>query len=173
MPTFNLPNGCDPNVLEKQLNAAGFVFSPGGGITYDSGTKTAIIDLDPSETKDPTSIVQAYVYVEYVPPNYPQLYSNASATVQNALTQYNTAVAGYSTALATYNTKVTAYTNAGIPVTSGNAVAHIQPLADALQALAAENAAFALAIPALKDSVAALVSVVTVLAQRTNVVEED
>jgi hypothetical protein len=172
--TFSLPGGCDPGRLHKELKTAGFVFFKEngvevGGISYDDGTKIATINLDPSETKDPTSIVNAYVYVPYVPPNYPVLYTNAQATVTAALATYNTAVAGYTTALATYNTKVTAYTNAGIPVTSGNAVAHIQPLADAMQAIAAENAAFALAFPAVKDAISALVGVVTVLAQRTSV----
>ena len=172
--TFSLPGGCDPGVLHKQLKAAGFVFFKEngievGGISYDDGTKIASINLDSTETKDPTSIVNAYVYVPYVEPNWPLLYSNAQTVVTNALNTYNTAVAGYTTALSNYNAAIAAYTSAGIPVTSGNAVSHIQPMANAIQAMAAENAAFALAFPAVKDAISALVGVVTVLAQRTDV----
>lgn len=177
--TFSLPNGCDPGVLHKLLKTNGFIFwkdADGvevGGITYDDGTKLAIMSLDPSETKDPTTIVNSYVYVPYVPPNYPVIYANAQATVTSALATYNTAVAGYTAAIDDYNTAMAAYITAGIPVTSGNAVAHVQPLADGVQAMAAENAAFALAFPAIKDSIEALVGVVTILAKRVAIIEEN
>ena len=127
--TFSLPNGCDPGVLHKLLKRNKFIFLKNakgaevGGISYDDGTKIAIISLDPSETKDPATIVNSYVYVPYVPPDYPVLYGNAQAAVTSALAIYNDTVAGYT--------------------------------------------------PAIKDSIEALVGVVTILAKRVNILEED
>lgn len=167
---FTFEKEVDPGAVHRALVIASFLVI---GVTYDSGRNQTTIILEDAETKDPTTAVTNYVYVPYVPPNYPVLYANAQAIVDGALTTYNTAVAGYITALSTYNTALAAYATAGIPVTSGNAVAHIQPIANAVQAIAAENSAFALAFPAIKDSIAALVNVVSVLAQRVNILEDE
>jgi len=203
MPTFpyTLPNGCDPGALQKLLITNGFVFGSSGGISYDFGTKIATIVLDPSETKDPSSVVATYVYVPYVPPNYPQLYADAQATVNtaltnlsNALAQYNTAntslgnaLTAYNTAASNYSTGLTAWNAAGTPVTSGNAVAHVQPaqneaiaLASACQAFLSAhqaqgsiNSAFLLSFNAVVSDINAIVNVLNVLAQRVDILEED
>jgi hypothetical protein len=191
--TFSLPLGCDPGVLHKLLKTNGFIFLKNtegvevGGISYDDGSKIATITLDPSETKNPTTIVNSYVYVPYVPPNYPLLYTNAQTTVTAALTTYNTAVSGYTgshsdlaTAKTAFATARTAYNTAGLPVTSGNAVAHIKPLSDmadaislAMLAVDGQDTAFASAFPAIKASITALVDVITVLAKRVAIIEEN
>lgn len=145
MPTFNLPNGCDPGVLQKQLIAAGFNFGTGGGISYDSGSKNAVIVLDPTETKDPTDIVNSYVYVQYVPPDYPALFITAYNNFQTQVTNFTNAKKAYDTA--------------GSTVNNTNAVAHLVAVQDEVWALA--------------QGVLQLYNVVKVLAQRTNVVDED
>ena len=100
----------DCGALHQALLAASFLVS---GVSYDSGNNQTTVMLEDTETKDPTSVVNAYVYVPYVPPDYPTLYTNASSVVQNALTQYNTAAANYLVDSSAYSTTdVLAYTNA-------------------------------------------------------------
>ena len=145
----------DPSKLHKAIANAGFNIL---GIMYDEGKNQTTVMLDDSETQDPTSIVEAYVYVAPVYPNYQELFASAKDTVGNALTQYNLAVAGYTTALAGWN-------SAGASVTSGNAIAK-------LVACEKMTVACATAIDATKDAIAALVEVVTVLAKNTNLEQE-
>jgi len=156
MPSFVFTKLVDPGVLHRLLVTEGFLVS---GITFDSGTNQTTVILEEGEEKDPTAIVGAYVYVPYVPPNYPQLYADASQVVQDALTQYNAAAELYGTA---YN----AWVSAGATVTSGNALTKLTAAGNAIVALAS-------AIDAEKDAIAALVNVVTVLARNASVVEEE
>jgi len=140
----------DPHKLHKQIENAGYNIL---GIVFDAGINLVTVMLDDSEDKDPTSVVDTYVYVEPVYPNYPALYATAQDTVQGALTQYNSAVANYVTALQAYNAAST--TTAKFNATESQ-----------IQACAS-------AISAAKDAIAALVQVVTVLAKNNNVVQEE
>jgi hypothetical protein len=146
MKTFQFNKKVDPGVLHKILASSGFIII---GITYDSGTNISNVMLDDTETKDPTSVVDAYVYTPYIPPNYPNLYSNAQTTVNSALTQYNNAVTNYQTAL-------TAWNSASTTTTKFNAVE-------------GQVVACASAISATKEAIAALVNVVKVLAQERSI----
>lgn len=156
MPTFTFIKLVDPGALHKALVAAGFLVS---GISYDSGTNTTTVMLEEGETKDPTSVVNAYVYSAPIVYDYPQLYQNAQATVTAAITQYNTAVTNY--AAATGN-----WTAAGGNVTTGNAVAKLTAAEQQIQACAS-------AIQAAAAAINALVGVVTVLAQHDSIIEEE
>jgi len=142
--------------LHKQIAKAGFNIL---GIMYDSGNNQTTVMLDDSETQNPTSLVEAYTYVEPVIPNYPALYANAQKTVMGALTQYNSAVANYVSALNTWN-------NAGASVTAANALAK-------LTANEKMTVSCATAIEAAKNAIATLVEVVTVLAKNNNLILED
>lgn len=140
----------DPHKLHKAIASAGFNIL---GIVFDAGTNLCTVMLDDSEDKDPTSVVDTYVYVEPVYPNYPALYATAQGVVQGALTQYNSAVTDYITALNAYNTASTS-------------TAKINATESQIQACAS-------AISAAKDAIAALVQVVTILAKNNNVVQEE
>jgi hypothetical protein len=152
---FKYTKKVDPEALHKQIANAGFLIL---GVSYDSGTDETTVMLDDAETKDPTDVVNAYVYVVPVYPNYPVLFSDAKQNVNDALTQYNGAVATYTTALGEWNA-------AGTTITSGNALVKLAACEHMVVATAA-------AISAEKDAIAALVQVVTVLAQRATITEE-
>jgi hypothetical protein len=169
MPAFNFVKQVDCGALHKLLIQNGFDVV---GVSFDSGTNITTIELADTETKDPTSIVNSYVYVPYVPVNYPQLYSDASATVQNALNQYNSAVTTYNSAVASYTAALTVWNNAATPTNLATAVIKINASEQMTVACASAIQAEATALQAAKDSIAALVSVVTVLARKNRVVEE-
>ena len=146
----------DPEQLHKQIAKAGFNIL---GIVFYSGDNIATVMLDDSETKDPTSIVEAYVYVKPVYPDYPKLYAEAQQTVVGALNQYNTAASSYINALAVWN-------NAGATITTGNALTKLAASEKMVEACAT-------AIDAAKNAISALVSVVTVLAENSNLIHDD
>lgn len=156
MPIFTFIKLCDPGALHKLLAQNGFLVS---GISYDSGTNTTSVILGDGEVKDPTSVVNSYVYSAPVVYDYPQLYKNAQATVTSAITQYNTAVTNYTTALGNWN-------RAGGTVTTGNAVAKLTAAEQQITACAS-------AIQAAASAINALVGVVTVLAQHDSIIEEE
>lgn len=140
----------DPSKLHKAIAAAGLNIL---GIVFDASKNLCTVMLDDTEIRDPTSIINSYVYVTPVYPNYPVLYANAQQSVQGALTQYNTAVVNYTNALSAYNSASTTAT----------------------KLTAAENQiqACASALVASKDAITALVQVVTVLAENNNVVDQE
>lgn len=152
---FLFTKECNPEVIHKQLTDSGFAVV---GIVYDSGSNQTKVLLEDAETKDPTSVINSYVYVAPVYPDYPQLYTDAQATVNQALVQYNGAVTNYVAALGSWNA-------AGATVTSGNALSKLTACENMVVACAS-------AIEAAKNSIAALVSVVTVLAQERNLASE-
>lgn len=156
MPTFTFIKLVDPGALHKLLVQNGFLVS---GISYDSGTNTTSVILEEGETKDPTQVVNSYVYSAPVVYDYPQLYKNAQATVTSAITQYNTAVTNYTTALGAWN-------SAGGTVTTGNAVAKLTAAEQQITACAS-------AIQAAASAINALVGVVTVIAQRTRLEDQE
>lgn len=145
----------NPEVLHKQLTDAGFSVQ---GIVYDSGKGVTTVILDESETKDPTTVVNSYVYTVPTYPDYPKLYSDAQKVVNQSLSQYNTAAANYVTALGAWN-------SAGASVTSGNALTKLAACENMVVACAS-------AIEAAKNSIAALVAVVTVMATERNLTSE-
>ena len=59
MPVFTFIKLVDPGALHKLLVQNGFLVS---GISYDSGTNTTSVILEEGETKDPTQVVNSYVY---------------------------------------------------------------------------------------------------------------
>lgn len=155
MPTFfyNLEH-CDAGALHKLLAQNGFDVS---GVSFDSGTNITRVDLADTETKDPTSIVNSYIFVPYVPINWTQLYTDAVAGVTSAqntvntakgilsddLALYNsantnlgTAQSQYNTAAGNYSTATTAYGAAGATVNTTNAVAHLVQAENQILALA-------------------------------------
>lgn len=160
MPVFPFTKQVDCGALHRLLVQNGFVVI---GVTYDSGTNVTLVQLADSETKDPTAVVEAYIFVPYVPINWTQLYSDAVATVvsaqntvdtakgilqddlalynsantnlQNAQNQYNTAAGQYSTAQNNWNSAANP-TNLSLAVAKLNiAESQIQALASACQAL--------------------------------------
>lgn len=154
---FKYTKKVDPSKLHKQIANAGFNIL---GIMYDEGKNQTTVMLDDSETKDPSSVVEAYVYAPPVVHNYPGLFAEAKGTVGGALTQYSTAKSGYVSALQEWNA-------AGTTVTSGNAVAKLAACEKMVTACAS-------ALEASKDAIATLVSVTTVLAKNSNLeVEEE
>ena len=146
----------DPEQLHKQIAKAGFNIL---GIVFYAGDNVATVMLDDSETKDPTSIVEAYTYMKPVYPDYPKLYADAQQSVAGALNQYNSAVSSYISAL-------TAWNNAGATITSGNALTKLAANEKMVEACAT-------AIDAAKNAISALVSVVAVLAENSNLIQED
>ena len=140
----------DPSKLHKAIAAAGFNIL---GIVFDASINLCTVMLDDAEIQDPTSVVNAYVYVAPVYPNYPALYSSAQQDVQSALVQYNAAVVSYTAALSAFNSASTT-------------AAKFNAAEDQIKACAS-------ALSASKDAIAALVQVVTVLAKNNNVVDQD
>ena len=140
----------DPEKLHKQIANAGFKLL---GVVYDSKLNQATIMLEDSETKDPTSLITSYVYVEPVNPDYPVLYANAQKTVDDSLDQYNSAVSIFQAATQAWNSAATS-------------VAKIN--ASEQQILACASA-----IQAAKEAIGALVDVVTVLAKNNSIVSDD
>lgn len=156
MISFTFEKRCDPETLHGLLIGSDYRII---GVSYDSGRNQTTVMLDDLETKDPTQIVNSYVYTDPVYPNYPVLYTTAQQLVTGALNQYNSAVTSYTAALSVWNAQ-------GASVTSGNALAKLA---------ACENmvVATAQAIDATKEAVAALVAVVKVLARERNLSSED
>lgn len=152
---FEFNKESNPEVLHEQLTEAGFSVQ---GIVYDSGKGVTKVILDESETKNPTTVVNSYVYAAPTYPDYPKLYSDAQKVVGQSLAQYNTAAANYVTALGAWN-------SAGASITSGNALTKLAACENMVVACAS-------AIEAAKNSIAALVAVVTVMATERNLTSE-
>lgn len=162
MPVFQFVKTVDCGALHRLLVQNGFDVV---GVTFDSGTNLTTVQLADTETKDPTAVVEEYIFVPYVPINWTQLYSDAVATVvsaqntvdtakgilqddlalynsantklQNAQSQYNTAAGQYITALNAWNSAANP-TNLSQAVAKLNiAESQIQALASACQALLA------------------------------------
>jgi len=55
------PKKCNIWKLSRELVDAGFLIE---GVSYDEGRNVTTVHLKDEETKDPTSIVEAHVYVE-------------------------------------------------------------------------------------------------------------
>jgi hypothetical protein len=146
----------DAGKLHKYIADAGYGIV---GIVYDSGLNQVTVRLLDSETRDPTSLVNSYVYTAPVIPDYPVLYANAQQTVQDALVQYNTAVGNYTTALTSWNSY-------GATVTSGNALNKLTACENMVVACAS-------AIQAARNSIGALVDVVTILAKNNSLQENE
>jgi hypothetical protein len=146
---------CDCGALHKLLQQNSFNVV---GITYDTALNIATVMLDDSETKDPTDVVNSYVYVPYVPPDYPALFASANNSYQEAVTQYIGAKQSYINAVALWNA-------AGTDVTSTNAIAK-------LKTAQVEIVSAAIAIDALAVAVNNLYEVVKVLTQKVDIVEE-
>jgi hypothetical protein len=128
MPTFHFVKQVDCGALHKLLLQNGFDVI---GVSFDSGTNLTTVELAEGETKDPTSIVNSYIFVPYVPIDWTKLYTDAVAVVtsskntvatakeilqddlglynsaninlENAQDQYDTAKENYTTATTTYN----------------------------------------------------------------------
>lgn len=162
MPVFQFFKTVDCGALHRLLVQNGFDVV---GVTFDSGTNLTTVQLADTETKDPTAVVEEYIFVPYEPINWTQLYSDAVATVvsaqntvdtakgilqddlarynsantnlQNAQSQYNTAAGQYITALNAWNSAANP-TNLSQTVAKLNiAESQIQALASACQALLA------------------------------------
>lgn len=162
MPVFQFVKTVDCGALHKLLVQNGFDVV---GVTFDSGTNLTTVQLADTETKDPTAVVEEYIFVPHEPINWTQLYSDAVATVvsaqntvdtakgilqddlarynsantnlQNAQSQYNTAAGQYITALNSWNSAANP-TNLSQTVAKLNiAESQIQALASACQALLA------------------------------------
>ena len=162
MPVFQFFKTVDCGALHRLLVQNGFDVV---GVTFDSGTNLTTVQLADTETKDPTAVVEEYIFVPYEPVNWTQLYSDAVATVvsaqntvdtakgilqddlarynsantnlHNAQSQYNTAAGQYITALNSWNSAAN-LTNLSQAVAKLNiAESQIQALASACQALLA------------------------------------
>ena len=154
MTTYFFEKQVDCGALHKLLVQNSFDVV---GVSFDSGTNITRVDLQEGETKDPTSIVNSYIFVPYVPVNWTQLYTDAVETVTAAqntvntakgilnddLSLYNsantnlgTAQSQYNTAASNYSTATTAYGTAGATVNTTNAVAHLVQAENQILALA-------------------------------------
>jgi hypothetical protein len=61
MPVFTFTKQANLRLLGQELAAAGFLVV---GLTQHHDTWELVVDLDESETKDPTDVVNAHIYVE-------------------------------------------------------------------------------------------------------------
>lgn len=62
--------------LHKLLVASGFDVK---GVSYDSGKNRCTVHLADTETKDPTAIVDSYIYVPLVPIDWNAEYAKAKS----------------------------------------------------------------------------------------------